>query len=630
MILSVLGVLLLIIPFLVLTLFKDLPDRQAGKNKGFIYIVFFILVSQSLLGLLTQALGFFYYPVILSGTILIDAVILFFWFRKLKRGNKLFVGLGPRVQQDNGGYQHSRLPAAGREKSLLPSEKNRIDWLFFVVLAFSLLNLWQVHYNYTGKINLATDQTIGYHEVKNMNYVYPYFSDEWYAVSLVQGAINYHSLPIHNLLTGKLFQNLELFFHSLVAQLMLLLSLDPLLQYTLLTIFINSLFVVLVYVFLKLCGISKLSSAIASMLLLYITSGANMPYIWHLIPFNSGLIFSVLAMCFMVMDKFRIAVLANIIAILFYPPLFLFSVVAFLAYTIPKIKGLSKENFRKIFFVFLPIVFSVLFAVIIFCFIFFNKTSMYLVSRVWFETFVGQMLPRYALDGVVLWPILILAILGVYGVFKKNKIIFYQFLLGCSMWFAYSLSTQRFFIEFERIAVFTAVLGVIISAYGVEIIINYFKKKKIIYLKYLYLLIFIIFFACIPFYTQNENWRKLLFLHPVSGKMAHPKAPANNYLTQNDLEIFKNIKNRKFLSLPWKGTVIGVATGNFPAVTKEGTISVGNASILTNFIYNDCQGKQKLAKSNKLDYIYLYSFECPDFKKITESQEGLILYKVSQ
>ena len=176
--------------------------------------MFFSIIFQVILGLLTQFFGIFYYWVITCATLIADLILIFVYRKKIK----------------------------------LSFNFKRVDWAIIFVALISIFCLYQVHYNYTGEISSVNDASTSYHEVKNMAYPYPYFSDEWYAVSLVKGSINNHSLPITNILNNAYFLNMELFFHSFVAEIMLILALNPVTQYTILLIFFNALIIILIYV----------------------------------------------------------------------------------------------------------------------------------------------------------------------------------------------------------------------------------------------------------------------------------------------------------------------------------------------------------------------------------------------
>jgi hypothetical protein len=276
----------------------------------FIRFLLFFIIFETLLAVLTQFFGVFYFWVIFGANL-----VYFFLL-----ASKFFL-----------------------KKSLLP-RFNNIDWVFFIVAIISVLTLYQVHYNYTGKYNVANDVLFQYHEVKNMKYVYPYFSDEWYAVSLVKESINSHSLPLKNPFDNSFFPNLEMFFHSFIAEIMLLFGLDPLTQYTTLSIFINTLIILLAYLFLRINNVSKTASAIASLLILYITSASNLPGIWNLIPVTMGVVLSLIGFCFLSQNNFKMVALSFLFGTLFYPPFFIFYLVAILPYLFNYFKTNARNN----------------------------------------------------------------------------------------------------------------------------------------------------------------------------------------------------------------------------------------------------------------------------------------------
>lgn len=259
----------------------------------------------------------------------------------------------------------------------------------------------------------------------------------------------------------------------------------------------------------------------------------------------------------------------------------------------------------------------------------------YIFSNLFYRSFTGDFTPQFNFFNIIPWPVILLSFFGLYHVFKNNKWLFFQFVLGVIFWFFYSFSVYRIIIGFERVVFFTSIMVVLISGFGIEEVKKYLniKFKNIgLVLKYAEAGVVILFLFFIPFYTQGEDWRKLIFKNYLIQADSIPMAPANNYLTGEDLRIFKNIKQKKFFSIPWKGTVIGIATNNYPVVTKGGTITMDpkNPIIYQQFMSFDCGKKDQIAKEKNIDYIYSEPFSCVNFQKIDESTEGFVLYKISE
>lgn len=589
----VIGIILLVIPFLLLSLFSD-------KKVGFLYILFLSIVFQTLLGITTQYFGIFYFGTVSVISLVVDSILILLFRRQ--------IGL-----------------------YLKEISFKKIDWVAIIVLFISIVTLYQVHYNYTGKANLVTDQVNSYHQVNNMRYIYPYFSDEWYSISLVEGAIQSHNLPIRNILDQTTFINLEMVFHSFVAEIMLILGLNYLTQYVVISLIFNTLIVFVVYLFLRINKISNFASAICSLLLLYITCGANLPGLWNFMPFSLGLFLSILGFSFMSLGDLRFSILAVIATSFFYPPILIFSFLGFAIFLFLKLVKDGKNIFivsglyLALLFLIITVTFWVKYIPIL------NQLADFSFPKIFFTSLVAPFIPKIAFYDVIPIPAILLSLFGLFTIFKEKKWLFFEFIFGIFMWIFYSSTVNRFFIEYERVAIFTSIMAVIISGYG----LNYFEEKiklkfknnasKI--LKVSGILILSIFLFLTPFYTTGENWMKIIAINPVDKSIAFPKSPANNYLTKDDIEIFKDIKGKKFLSLPWKGTVIGVAFNNYPFLAKEGNISMGDIKYLYYFMKPGCETKTNIATWFDLDYVYLYEFDCPDFEKVAEGGEGLILYK---
>ncbi len=543
----------------------------------FVHILFWGAAFLVGLAFVTQALGIFYYGVVLSIVLAAAVAALFFW-RK------------PWLE-------------------LLKNRQWKIDWFLVAVVIISCLSLYQVHYHYTGQISYALDAGVPYHEVKNMRYPYPYFSDEWYSAAFMKSSIASHGLPTVNPLGTGPFLNLELFTHSFLAELALLLGLDPVTGYALLSIAINALIILLAYLFLRLCKLSSPSSALAALSMLYITAGANLPGIWHLIPITLGIVFIFMGFCFIALEDFWMSAAALFAASLFYPLLFPFYGLALGIAFYPKHKKY--------------VIAGITAAVSLFLVALFFPAGHFIISKLFYIPILGDFIPRLNPFYIIPWPVIILAALALPWLYRNKKWLFFQIILGILYWLCYALAKQRVFLDYERVVFFTSLLACLAAGFGLEKVKEHVSPKIFTWAG---MGILVLFFVAIPFYTNHAPWEKLEVVNRLDGSVLAPKPPANNYLTQDDLHIFSTIKHKKFLSLPWKGTVIGVATDNYPAVTKEGTVSIGSTGTPEAFWQADCATKKAYAAQEKIEYVYLPAFDCPGFEKLAESSEGLVLY----
>lgn len=608
MIKFVVAILILAVPFVLVSFSKD-------KNRGFLRVLLFSLLFHIALGFFLQLFGIFYYSTVLAATGTAAAICLAAYIYAIKKRLPIFF---PSIHPIT--------------SETLRSVAKKTNWLLFGVILISVLSLYQVHYNYTGKISLAGDGSNEYHYVRNMKYVYPYFSDEWYSVSLIEETISTGELPLKNALTGEFFPNLELFTHSFLAEIIVLAGLNPLLHYTLLSVAVNTLIIVLAYLFLRIAGVSRLSSSLAALAILYITSAANLPGIWNLIPITFGVLFSLTLFCFIALADKKMAILTMLPISLFYPLLLPFYGTAMAVFFLSKYSGSKEKLFVRVIWI------TVFFALLLFLLTIillnspFAEFTKYLFSRLWYYNFLDGFTPQLNVFYIIPLPIIFLALAGTPFLFKNQKWILAQAAIGGAYWISYFFTPHRFILEFERVVFFTSIIITLAAGFGMDYLskrLNFSLagKVKVFALAQVLCLAALLLFA--PLYTRRENWTKLVAISSASGQTAYPRAPANNYLTEDDLRIFKDIKEKKFLSVPWKGTVIGVATKNHPVVTKEGTISVGSAEIVNSFMQADCRGKEGVAKKLELNYVYLPDFQCPGFEKIDKSKEGFILQKLN-
>jgi hypothetical protein len=579
-----------------------------------------------------------------------------------------------------------------RKKIKFPIKKLAVDWALIAVILLAILYLSNVHYNYTGKYTVEGQNQFQYGE--HISYQYPYFSDEWDAIALIKNTIEKETLATQMpyLENGSQFINYETAFHSLLSELFVLMGLEPSTNYINISIAFNVLLILLIYILLRSQSLSTFSAATGALLALYITNGANLPGLWTLIPLTLGILTFLLGLIFFSYNYRPGIFLLYFLSIVFYPPMAIFYILALFFYSIKAsyyTKQQKIELLMNAFFLIIPaayifmklnvlhffseplvyisfildivIVLAVLALeifpqalqrvkryVVDFIIIIFSTKLIFIIPSwaeqrdhflsiwniIFYDSYTGNFIPQYSVFAIIPIITLIFAVIGSKIAFKKISWIIVPTIVGFIIWGYYSTSVQRLVIDYQRVIVVTAILTTIISGFGIHYFYEFIKK----YLPFdskkarrtLVTTSLVIFFFGSFYYTEQSNWERLIAINKISGDSAIPGAPANKYLNDEDIEIFSKIHNKRFLSSPWKGKVLGVVTDNYPLAIKSGTISL-NTSLPHEFIAGDCSKKAYLSKLTGVDYVYFPEFNCPDFfKPVSGSAEGFVLYKVNK
>ncbi len=580
------------------------------KKLGFAYVLSFFLAFHLSTALLTQAFGVFTYPVIIAVHVVVLAAV-------AVRINLLqfFVRRWDMV--------------------LFWRKARGVDWALVLVLVIAFIHLYPVHYNYSGKYTVITTEE--YQEIENMRYPYPYFSDEWYAIALIKDVISSRSLLFRDPMKREYtpFTNLEFAFHSLLAELALLLNLDPLTDYVNMIIVSGLLICTLVYLFLRFDNVGKPSAALAASAVLYITNGANLPGTWDLIPLILGIISMLLSFFFFSSSDRRMILMLALLTLLFYPPLTPFYVLAVI-FHFGMMEALPwAQKVKAISGILIAAVLTGVILALSCCWLakgaFENSVHDLLLSKIFPRPFPPDATPQFAIWNIVPIPVLALSVLGIFSAAGRRSWLVGMAVMGLIYWNVYARFQFHFFLDYERVVVVTSILLTLMAGYGLDYLVKILKRNNAFRrnnsLNYIQAggLVFLLFSSAT--YTRRDNWQKLMLSHWGLKKVFRPAAPANRYLHPDDLRIFKEIKGKKFLSAPWKGTVIGVATGNYPLAMKEGTLG-GEMTDFRKFMDGNCARKYWMVRLDGIQYVYLPLFDCPHFEFVDKSAEGFYLYRV--
>lgn len=631
MLYTTIGIIVCLTPFILICLYKN-------KAKGFLTIFTTLSVVHVLTALATQSFGIFSYSVVLCVHVVVALYSIYVFIFSSKHTKNVEGSRG--IHEDN---------------RFIVVPKMLKQWFVLAIIALGLFLLYFTRFDYTGPVDTA----VGLKQVSHSSYTYPQYSDEWIGSGLVSYSIREKALPLVNPLNPEEpFMNFLVAAHSLFAEVILVFNLNPLTQYVYLAILNGVLLAIGVYLILRLLLVRSSFASISALSVLLLTNSGNLPSTWYILPYIASLTFFLFGIASFLI-KSRFAYLTSIsISLVIYPPIIIFAAPFLLAasYTSYR-KKLSLDKVKtvalQIGLIFLVV--SGLLVLILsqsFSLLEIYDRTLSFLFRQGLDT--GKVLYHFwNVIPVFLIPCICVGLFDVYRPVKinetqnvsktqndqissnqNNRTILITTIIGVVLWIMYGFTNTIFLIEPSRVVVITSMLLIIIAGIGMERMYteldSYFDLNSELFLKQLAKICFVVFFLFWIISSPKLGlWHKLSMIvaSDYGAYSLLPAPPLSRYLTREDLALFSEYTDKRFISSPWKGLVLGIATENTPLDSKSSTLS--NQTLrYKDFMKGDCIYKTIVARRYRVNLVYSTPFSCPKyFFEKGKSSEGFVLYE---
>jgi hypothetical protein len=516
---------------------------------------------------------------------------------------------------------------------LLPDMAFPKHWIRFVAPAAfvgmaATAVLVQPHFSYTGFLIDSVQVT----DVKNVEILTPYFSDEWASVAFVDQALTTRGLPVRHPFAEQssyvsymtaYFMGLTAFFSTF--------AFDPVYEFAYAPLLLGIALVYAAYNAARSLGASRVAAVVAALSIPFIANSANLAGIWYAIPAHAGLLLLVLTLSLHA-DSIRWRMMGYIVSVFLYPPIIVFVLpVAF-----------SIESAARIFRIVGAAFASGLAAIIVAAlsptvsFIHSIKNAFGLVVRPLGLDFAGDIaiypphvvIPTVAVAGcVIAAPVLI----------AKHRAVGVAILVGIIGWITYSIISVTVVIDVQRVVFITAFLICIAAALGYDAVLAWIQKTiSFNPTAIAWAMIVIVMSHVTPSYSAQQSWRKFVLPTPARGEGTFliPSPPASQYLIQDDLDLLARFdvvassSPRRFISSPWKGLALGAVTRHIPLHTKASIVGTMYLRY-EQFIAADCEQLEEFRVKHAIDFAYVPKLAtCPNAVAVATSTEGFVLYEM--